>query len=146
MEANVRFCAMDWKDSVDPKWLHKAVKEIEGLGRGSSVEEHHSAVCDSKIVLVLPGDAGYRSIPNDLADILAYCEEMSINGGEFHFRFSAESGMPATPWLNYDQALDWVNGIACSDELSCDTLGEVEKAEYTEIKRKCLEMLAGLSD
>jgi len=142
MEANVQYQVMDWKDSPDMKLLHKAIKEIEALGHGSQVVEEHSPICDSKVVLVMPADVNYRGITEDTSDVLCYCDKMHIDkDGKFHFTFHEDCNMPATSWMDEDKAAIWVNGMACSDELTHGLSDEKEIKEFTKAKQDALDLL-----
>lgn len=148
--ANIRCFCYDWKDRIKGSDLAKAIKEVEKCGHGSKVID--SAVDtgnDSIITLVVPEFYDLDRLSEDVGDIFGYTDQCCVTKGgkrldgfdSLWFKFDAQCGMPATPWLNAEDSIRWVEGITASDELTNKYSTEEEKVECKKVKAKALDML-----
>lgn len=116
MDANVRFFVLDWKERLNGKDLVQAVKDVEALGRGSTVVDRAFDTGDDSVVtLVIPGDINdFRGLKNkDLEEVvLGWCESMHLDkDGNAFFKFSAQYEVPETDWLNENDSLAHIDHL-----------------------------------
>lgn len=100
--ANVRWQGRDWKESIDVKWLQKAMKEVQVLGHGCQVLDGSDAVNmgdDSLTTVVCPANVEWKAITE--SDVLGYCDEIhAAPDGTLSFRFLEEDMLPSKDWMD----------------------------------------------
>lgn len=132
MQNNALYTTRDFKEQIDIKWLNKAINDINKFDHGIKIHEE-SGESDDFVTLVLPENIYFSGINFDM-EILDYSPRLSVNeAGEFFFKFDAQCGMPATIWLNEEDASTWVAGIESCDELLNTNIEDLPTDEFEEL-------------
>ena len=102
--ANILWTSRDWKESINTKWLNKAMKTISPMRHGVQVFDGSDAVNtgdDSIATIVCPANIQWKPLSEDTSDLLGYASEIhATTDGTLSFRFPEDSGVPATDWLD----------------------------------------------
>ncbi len=121
--ANVFWYCRDWKEGINTKWLQKSMKKIAAMRKAVQVLDGSDAVQsgdDSISTIVCPANVQWTPISDDSCDLLGYADAIhATKDGNLFFRFPAESGFPATDWLDEKAAnahLDKIQAAAAAEE------------------------------
>jgi len=118
--ANIFWNSRDWKQSIDTKWLNKAMKAVSAMRHGVQMFDGSDAVQsgdDSISTIVCPSNVQWKPLSEDTSDLLGYCSEIhATTDGTLSFKFPKQAGIPATDWLDEKAAQAHIVKIQEEDE------------------------------
>lgn len=132
---NFRVHIRDWKERLGSKELIKKLKQVEkAAGEEAQVSEDVCATEDDSIVTCIwpvSIDIAPRSISGDVCDVFGWCDKIHIDKeGKLWFRFEEQYGLKTDKWLSQEDAVVWIEGLGCADELQHDGVHATELASF----------------